>query len=389
MAAGLRKPKDCVGASAGTLLSVKGVGHYSKKKLEDYWDSWLVGLSALGYIDDTVDPGIENGADTYLVEYCTTDFDGSVIVGTGMLGMPRTIWQSPTVMYAHGTAVTRTDTPSNPNVDEVFDGPTPMVIFAGHGYIYLAPDLTGFGGSAAERHRYFHAETSAASELDMLHAVESWLPYCLWSDGRLFNMGFSQGGQTALAFAEAAEADGVDIEGTAVVGTVAEPEAWFAGLLDEVENPYLQLYAADLVVSYDDVYGDLYGGDPSEAFAAPYDATVEGLFDMNHAFFEVVEGLPGSSAELFTPDFYAAAQDPGSTLRTHLAENAVDDVCLDGPIAMYHSIGDDEVPFPLAESARDALAGCNDVELVEWPELDHLNTWHEVLPVARDWFDAL
>jgi hypothetical protein len=201
-------------------------------------------------------------------------------------------------------------------------------------------------------------------------------------------MGFSQGGHTALAFAELAESEGIDIEGTAVVGAVADPETWFVGLLDEVDNPYLQLYAADLVVSYNDVYGDLYD-DPSEAFAPPYDETVEGLFDMEHFYFEVVEGLPGSSAELFTPDFYAAAQDPGSPLRTHLAENAVDDVCLEGPIRMFHSIGDDEVPFELAVAARDALAVCNDVELVEWPELDHLNTWHEVLPVARDWFESL
>lgn len=380
--------QGCDEDSRGRLLSVRLLALRNERRLDNYWDSWLNGLSALGYIEDTVDPGIENGADTFAVEYCTVDFDGSPIRASGMLGLPRGWCQAPTVMYLHGTAVTRIDTPSNQDVDEVFDGPSPMVIFAGHDFVYLAPDLTGFGESEAVRHRYFHAETEASSALDLLAAVEDFWLYDLKADGRLFNMGFSQGAHTALAFAEAAEAEGIDIEGTALVGAVADPEAWFDGLLDEVDNPYLQLYAADLVVSYNDVYGDLYD-DPSEAFASPYDETVEGLFDMEHLFFEVAEGLPGSSAELLTPDFYAAARDPGSALRTHLAENAVDDVCLDGPIRMYHSIGDDEVPFALAEDARDTLAGCNDVDLVEWPELDHLNTWHEVLPVARDWFESL
>lgn len=378
----------CDANPRGTLLSVEWVASYSKGRLKHYWDTWLNGLSALGYIDDTVDPDVDNGTDNFIVTYCTIDADGSPIEGTGMLGIPRTFWTAPTVMYGHGTSVTRTDTPTNPNVDEVFDGPTPMVIFAGHNYIYLAPDLTGFGGSTADRHRYFHAATSAANELDMLRAMDGYWLYDLKANGTLFNFGFSQGGQTALAFAEAAEADGYEITGTATVGAVAAPEPWFDGLLDVVDASYLNLYVADVVVNYELIYGDVYGT-AADTFQAPYDATVEGLFDMTHSFVDVVDGVPGSAAELMTPDFYAEAQDPGSPLRLHLQENAVDDVILDHPIQMYHSVGDDEVAFELAEASRDALAVNNDVTLVEWPELDHLNTWHEVLPVARDWFDSL
>lgn len=377
----------CEEGSRGELVSVQFVASYpSKKKLEKYWDSWLNGFMALGYIDDTVEPGIENGVDTFVVEYCTVDFDGSPILASGMLASPRTFWTAPTVVYSHGTSVTRVDTPSNPNVDEVFDGPTPMVVFAGAGYLYLAPDLTGFGSSEAPRHRYFHAETEAASTLDLVRAMESWWPYTLKADGRLFNMGFSQGGHTALAFAEAAEAEGYTFEATAVVGAVGDPEAWFDWLLDQVDNSYLQLYTGDLSVSYDDVY-DLYA-DPAEAYVAPYDTTIDGLYDMSLLFADVALALPGSAAELMTPEFYAAAQDPAADFRTHLAENRVDDLCSSAPIRMYHSVDDGEVPYDLGVASADALATCNDVELVDWFGLDHLNTWHEVLPAARDWFDT-
>lgn len=377
----------CTAGSRGRLLSVQWTGAYHRWALEDYWNDWLNGLATLGYVDDTVDPEIRTGADTFEVEYCTVDHDGQPIRGTGLLAMPRTLWQAPTVVYAHGTAVTRIDTPSNPDPDEVFDGPSPMVIFAGSGYNFIAPDYTGFGGSDADRHRYFDAQTAAANELDMLRAVECYWLYWLKADGDLYNLGFSQGGHTALAFGELAEDNGYDIEGTAVIGAVPDPDAWYEWLLGETDNPYLQLYGAYLLVSYDDVY-DVYD-DPSDAFAPPYDATVEGLFDMEHYYDEVVAGLPGSAAELLTADYLAEVSDPSSEFRTRLQENAVDGVCLDGPIRMWHSIGDDEVPFFLAEDAQAALATCNDVSLVEWRELDHLNTWHEVLPETRDWFDSL
>jgi pimeloyl-ACP methyl ester carboxylesterase len=369
------------------LLSVRPLHRYSELALLEYWESWLNGLAALGYIEDTVAPEIENGAETFEVTYCTVDFDGTPIVGSGMLAMPTTPNDVPTVMYSHGTAVTRLDTPSNPDVDVVFDGPTGMVTFAGHGYIYLAPDLTGFGASTARRHRYVHADTVAKSTLDMLTAVERYEPYRRLSDGRLFNTGYSQGGHTALAFAAEAEAAGVEIVATSIGGAVTDPDRWFSWAMDEVDNSYLQVYPAYLLVSYNDVYGDVYGH-PSAAFANPFDATIELLFDMNHTYEEVIAGLPGSTAELLTPAFFDEVHNPCSSFRRHLRENAVDDVCLRSPVRIFHMVDDEEVPHSLATKALEGLSACTDVELIDWIGTDHLNTWHETLPEMREWFDT-
>jgi hypothetical protein len=173
MGRGELHPPACGAGSRGELLAVLPLHRYGAEGLEDYFRSWLSGLAALGYIEDTVDPAIRNGAETFEVIYCTVDFDDTPLVASGMLAIPRTGNAAPTVLYSHGTAVTRVDTPSNPDVDATFDGPTGMVIFAGHGYIYLAPDLTGFGRSSAPRHRYLHADTAARSSLDMLRAFAS------------------------------------------------------------------------------------------------------------------------------------------------------------------------------------------------------------------------
>lgn len=383
-----RSPRPtCDARSRGRLLSLRLLHRYSRQGLEEYWDSWLNGIAALGYVEDTVDPGIQNGAETLKVSYCTVDFDGTPIVASGMLAIPSTRHKAPTVVYSHGTAVTRFDTPSNPDVDAAFDGPTAMVIFAGHGYIYLAPDLTGFGDSTAPRHRYLHADTAAKSSLDMLTAVESHGPYRRRSDGRLFSTGYSQGSHTALAFSAAAKAAGVEIVANSIGGVIANPDAWFAWLIDQVSSNYLQVYPMDLLLSYDDVYGDVYA-EPADTFAPPFDATLDQLFDMNHTYEQVIEGLPGSAAELLTPAFLAEIRDPASPIRVHLRENAVDDVCLGSPIRMIHMIDDDEVPYELAVDALASLSACNDVELIDWVGTDHLNTWHETLPQVRDWFDT-
>jgi hypothetical protein len=378
---------SCAPHSRGRLLSVRLLDHYSRRGLGAYWDSWLNGVAASGYVEDRVEPGIQNGALSFEVRYCTVDFDNTPIVASGMLALPSTWGTASTVMYSHGTAVTRFDTPSNPDVDATFDGPSAMVIFAGHGYIYLAPDLTGFGASGAPRHRYIHTETAAKSTLDMLTAVASHWLYRLKSDGRLFNTGYSQGGHTALAFAAEAEAAGVTIDATSVGGGVLNGEEWFGWGIEQVDNNYLTVYPTYLLLSHQDVYGDVYGH-PSDAFVPPFDATLGELFDMNHTYEEVIAGLPGSMAELLTPAFFESIHDVRSPLRVHLRDNAVDDVCLRSPIRMFHMLDDDEVPYELSVNAMEKLSACNDVELRDWVGTDHLNTWHETLPTVRDWFDS-
>lgn len=381
------RPPSCGPSSRGRLLSVTDFHHYSPTSLGNYWDSWLVGLAALGWIDDTVDPDIQNGANTFKVAYCTVDFDGTPIVASGMLAFPITFRRSPTVMYSHGTAVTRIDTPSNRDVDDVFDGPSAMVIFAGGGYIWLAPDLTGFGDSSTPRHRYFHADTEGKSSLDMLTAVESFWLYRLRSDGRVFNYGYSQGGHTALAFAREAGASGVRVEATWIGGAVVNVEGWYDFLIQQVGNSYFNVYPTYLLLAYEDVYGDVYGS-LTETFQPTFAGTILETYDMNHTYVEVIEALPESHAELVTPDFFASIHEPDAPIRVHLRENSLEDVCLDGPIRWYHMVDDDEVPDDLADESAAVLAGCNDIELIPWTAGDHLNTWHQTLPEARAYFDT-
>ena len=124
-----------------------------------------------------------------------------------MSRVPRRWGPLATVAYLHGTSVSFYDGPSNRNVfgeleerGESFDGPPSSAIFAGAGFIYIAPDDLGLGDSTVPRHRYFHAATEASSAVDLLAASRDALRSLrVRRSDELFTFGFSQGGHAALA----------------------------------------------------------------------------------------------------------------------------------------------------------------------------------------------
>jgi dienelactone hydrolase len=140
--------------------------------------------------------------------------------------VPRKAGRLPTVAYQHGTSVSFYDAPSNPNVSgelsengESFDGPPSSALFAGAGFVYVAPDYLGLGDSTVPRHRYFHAATEASSAVDLLEASGEVLARLrVHRNDELFTFGFSQGGHAALALQRALERRRVDVTATAVVG---------------------------------------------------------------------------------------------------------------------------------------------------------------------------
>ena len=128
-------------------------------------------------------------------------------IATGNVSVPRKSGRLATVAYLHGTSVSFYDAPSNPNVfgefnenGESFDGPPSSAIFAGGGFVYIAPDYLGLGDSTVGRHRYFHAATEASSAMDLLAAARHVLTSLrVQRSDELFTFGFSQGGHAALA----------------------------------------------------------------------------------------------------------------------------------------------------------------------------------------------
>ena len=203
--------------------------------------------------------------------------------------MPRKSGPLPTVAYVHGTSVSFYDAPSNPNTfgdlsprGESFEGPPSAPVFAGNGFIYIAPDYLGLADSTIPRHRYFHAATEASSAIDLLAAARKVLADLkARQNGKLFVFGFSQGGHAALALHRELERMHVKVDGTAVVGGIFDVERWFLTSLEKRTASRQPLYATYLLLAFDDIY-DVYDS-TADVFRRRYAAIVEDLFDMRHS----------------------------------------------------------------------------------------------------------
>jgi hypothetical protein len=396
--------RACRQGDRGRLLRFERVAsHPTAADARAYFDSWVEFYQDFYRFPANLPVDIDHGFDTYKVTYCNVDVapPGTArpapTVATGNVSVPRKAGPLSTVAYLHGTSVSFYDAPSNPNVfgelsenGESFDGPPSSAVFAGAGFIYVAPDYLGLGDSTVPRHRYFHAATEASSAADLLAASRDVLARLrVRRSDELFTFGFSQGGHAALALQRLLERRRVDVTATATVGGVFDVERFFLSGIANTTTLTVPLYVSYILLAYDDIY-DVFDR-PSDVFRQPYASTVPGLFDMQHFFDDVLAGMPPTTRELLTASYFrAVSSNPDDPLRVRLRQNAVDRWRAAAPIRFYHSPDDEEVPFEDVLVSVDRLRRRGaDVSLRRLPGFDHVNSWVQAMPRAARYFRTL
>ena len=390
-------PPRCGHGDRGRLLDAARVASYpTAADAQAYYDEWIAFYLGFYVFEPLPVVRIDYGFDTYKVTYCSIDARlpgqkrAEPAIATGNLSIPRKHGKLPTVLYLHGTAVSFYDAPSNPNIfgdlapnGESFEGPVSSAVFAGAGFVYAAPDYSGFGDSPVARHRYFHAATEASSTVDLLVAARTVLRRLQVATGDdVFTFGFSQGGHAALAVQRELENTALPITASGAVGGVFDVERFFLSALADETTLTLPLAVSFILLAYDDIY-DVYRR-PSDVFRPRYAATVPGLFDMQHYWDDVLAGLPSTSRALLTADYFEHVRDnPDDPLRVRLRQNAVDRWRPRAPILVYHSRVDEEVFFADAMVSIDRLRNRGaDVTVTTFDQFDHVNTWVHAMPQA-------
>lgn len=207
-----------------------------------------------------------------------TDGSGALMVPSGAAS--RCHGQRPVVLYAHGTTTDINYDITNLDDSQNAEGLYLAAFFAAQGWIVVAPNYTGYNGSALGYHPYLVADAQASDMVDALHAARSGLPVAAASgtsdDGRLYLTGYSQGGYVALATQRALESSGEALTASA---PLSGPYA-LAGFLDAVFDgrviggaPVLGTF---LFTAYQHVYGNVYNN-ASDMFAAQYANGIDSL----------------------------------------------------------------------------------------------------------------
>ncbi|MFJ6657124.1 hypothetical protein ACIQNG_12270 [Streptomyces sp. NPDC091377] len=324
----------------------------------------------------------------YRVLYRTTDDTGAPVTASQLVVLPHNGTRTlPVVSWLHGTSVHKGEAASvNPDSGDR----RTALFFASAGKAVSAPDYVGLGKGEG-LHPYGDPAATVAAAVDALRAART----VARDEGRDLRRavdisGFSQGGPAAMMVGRALQEERADPYfrpgALAPVGGPFELSAFEAAAANDAIDRSA-IYLAYFTVAWNRMYG-LYDS-PAEAFRAPYDQTVEGLFDGLHTGPEILRELPAASKDLFTEEFLDRVREPGGVLKRKL--HALDHTCdwrPDVPVRIFHGTGDRDVTPEHAAYCDDQLAanGARHAR-IEVPAPDHNTSVRKALPLVADFFD--
>ena len=134
----------------------------------------------------------------YNFEYPSTDPYGKEVMLSGTITIGDEVTEKNPgrglVLYSHYTIYRADECPSKGGLDL-------QKFVTGSGLITISPDYYGFGITEDKPQAYCISKANAQAAVDALLAAKQLLPTLgyQWDDNVLFNLGYSQGGQTSLA----------------------------------------------------------------------------------------------------------------------------------------------------------------------------------------------
>jgi len=372
-------------ASAASVASPpKAPGALEHSERMRVYPGWLYRL-ALRYAGVPGDIPISTGASLYRVTYWTLDHTHNPTLASGLIAVPHSKRLRGTVSYQHGTSTERSNVPSAPSLE----GRLIAAVFAGGGYVLVAPDYIGLGRSKAF-HPYLHVDSTVNAAWHLLLAAREFCErrgIVLPSAVNL--LGFSQGGHATAAlqrYIEALDDPPLTIRAVATAASpydlagISFPVALAGGAKSHA------VYLADMVYAYSRVYGQ----PVASVLRSPYADRVPRLFDGRRGNDEIKEGLPQRPRDLFSPEFLAA-YDAGDSnwLIEALAANEVFDWAPRAPLRLYYGDADvDVAPRESTQAARHMAELGGRATAISVGDYDHEHSAIQSVALIREWFDA-
>ncbi|WP_199545746.1 lipase [Streptomyces sp. N35] len=333
-------------------------------------------LRRAGFEDDAV----RHGVTAYRLVYRTVDAQGRPTTASGLFVLPRSGERRlATVSFAHGTGSHKDDSPSMSRAEFVS---APVIAHASAGAAAVGPDYVGMGKGPGP-HPWMDIPSETTASLDMLRAARAFAPHTGRTLQRPVQVtGFSQGASAALALGRALQ-DGADpyfrlgalapISGAYDFGGTELP-ALLEGRLEAKSGA---VYAAYALVAFNRLH-PVYD-DPAEVFRAPYDRTVEALFDGAHTGEQLMRGTPGTVDELLTARGRDLLAHPTGGLAEAL--RGTDGVCRGWaprtPARLYMASGDEQAVTENTDRCQEWLREEGvDVPVVDLGAVDYAGSRH-------------
>ncbi len=331
---------------------------------------------------------VRYGVRAHRIVYRTVDIKGRPTTASELVAMPENDDRTLRVVsWLHGTQVYRGEVAS---MDDDSTDRATALLFASTGRAVSAPDYLGLGKGPGF-HPYGHPEATVSASVDALRAARTLARRNGRDlDRRVLISGFSQGGPATMMVGRALQQGTDPYFRPAALAPISGPFHLSRFEADAADDKVARssLYLAYFATAWHRMYG-LYDA-PDQVFRAPYDKTVESLFDGHHTGSQIAGALPQTSKELFTEEFLQKVRNPTGELRRRL--KALDTTCdwrPEVPVHLFHAKGDKDVAFSNSRHCqRQLIANGADQRLSDMGNFDHSTTVLNALPQVVREFDA-
>jgi len=302
--------------------------------------------------------GIRHDIEVYRITYTARDADGTEVVASGAILVPKIRGRLRTMYYGRGTIIpghwerrapSYYDLQNNQSIDENYEMSFLAATFASAGYVVVVPDGIGYGSTKERQHPYVHVASLASTSLDMLRAAREFARQkALDLDPRVFITGWSEGALSGMALHQLIEEtpkDGFQVAGSSLLA-----------------GPYALTAMVDLFYSYDEDYPEhqiYYWALRSMArvykLKRPFDRIVVPPFA---AALEknVLACAPRNPRRSLDPEFRRSFLDGSDKeMRLALQDNDRYDWRPLAPVFLHHGTHDDIVPFFASQMAYQAM----------------------------------
>lgn len=338
----------------------------------------------------------EYDVEIYRIEYETVDAFLGPTIASGAVAIPvGGEAPLPLASYQHATLFENSEAPSQPGATERVAG----AAFASLGFVAALPDYLGFGADVASFHPFTHRRSEATAVIDLLRATRQFIreQSSHELDGRVFLVGYSQGGHATLAAQKEIEERHADEFNLVASAAMAGPQDLSNVMAEIILSP--EPYASPeftpyFLLGYQMLYGDR--PDLSEVIQEPYASALLPLLDQNHSGAEIAAAMPSNiPREVLSPEFIEAyTSDPNHPLRLGLADNDLLNWAPRTPTHLVHCGGDLTIPFANSQHAYDSFlqagADPDQIKLID-PDTEgtHSTCIAAALNEAVEWFLSL
>ena len=386
----------------------------------------------LQYVKKAINPYAQNafGYEAVKITYNTVNEDGSPVVASGLLVIPKATqayqlyraskglppFSVSMICENHGTIFADKDAPSNKEVSNGAPDYATALLMTGYaGFASVDPDYIGFGASKDTIHPYIMKKASARASVDMIKASMKYMEdQGVILNHQLYITGYSEGGYVAMATAQKAEEEltNVNLMGVAPMAGPYNVKDLADVEINATRKMVYPAFLADLIYSYSHYYSDVNLSEVTLIAPAKFALAFNGQYDTVaiHTILGLADPANGDygfythqADELFSKNFISDYQNNvNNPSKVKFEENNLDNWVPQSKMNFIQCVDDEIIPFSESNNTYNKFkASGADVTLTAIPTqllsqqqdathpFIHVNCGPSAYGAAVQWFAAI